>query len=114
MSPTQSATGQLGWGFHTQRGGIHPGGFVFVPGLLELYRYGRIFSGDETQSPPGAAGPRRWLEGQPPTRAGSMSPSQSATSQRGCGLHTLWGGIDPGDLYIRPRVVGVVEIRRDF
>ena len=72
-----------------------------------------FFSGDETRSP-GAAGPRRWVEGQPPTRAGSMSPSQSATSQRGCGLHTLRGGIDPGDLYIRPRVVEVVEIRKDF
>ena len=64
-----------------------------------------FFSGDETRSSPDAVGPRR---------AGSMSPSQSATSQRGCGLHTLRGGIDPGDLYIRPRVVEVVEIRKDF
>ena len=28
-------------------------------------------------------------------------------------FHTLRGGIDPGDLRFRPRVVGVVEIFRD-
>ena len=32
----------------------------------------------------------------------------------GWGFHTLWGGIDPGDLFFRPRVVGVVEIWREF
>ena len=26
----------------------------------------------------------------------------------------MWGGIDPGDLCFRPRVVGFVEIWRDF
>ena len=36
MSLSQLATSQLGWGFHTLRGGIDPGICVFVPGLLEL------------------------------------------------------------------------------
>ena len=45
---------------------------------------------------------RRDLEdvprGQLSPRAGSMSPSQSATSQCGWGFHTNRSGIDPGDL----------------
>ena len=40
-----------------------------------------------------------------------MSPSQSATSQWGWGFHTVWSGIDPGDLHFRPRVVGFVRAR---
>ena len=32
----------------------------------------------------------------------------------GWGFHTLRGGIDPGDLRFRLRVVGVVEIWKDF
>ena len=43
-----------------------------------------------------------------------MSPSQSATSQWGCGFYTVRGGIDQGDLRFRPWVVGVVEIWKDF
>ena len=58
---------------------------------------------------PAAAGPRRWPEGQLSPRAGSMSPSQSAITQWGWGFHTLRGGIDPGDLRLRPRLVGFVE-----
>ena len=38
-----------------------------------------------------------------------MSPSQSAITQWGWGFHTLRGGIDPGDLRFRPRVVEVVD-----
>ena len=47
------------------------------------------------------------LGGQPSPPAGSMSPSQSASSQCGWGFHTVLGGIDPGDPRFRPRVVGV-------
>ena len=43
-----------------------------------------------------------------------MSLSQSATSQLGWGFHTLRGGINPGDLRFRPRVVGVVDIWKGF
>ena len=32
----------------------------------------------------------------------------------GSGLHTLRGGIDPGNLHLRPQVVGVGEIWKDF
>ena len=32
----------------------------------------------------------------------------------GWGFHTLRGGIDPEDLRFRPRVVGVVEILKNF
>ena len=64
--------------------------------------------------PPGAAGPRRWPEGQLSPRAGFMSPSQSATSQWGWRFHTVRSGIDQGELRFRPRFVGVVEIWNDF
>ena len=43
-----------------------------------------------------------------------MSPSQSAITQLGTVFHTLRGGIDPGDLRLPPRVVGVVEIWKGF
>ena len=43
-----------------------------------------------------------------------MNLSQLATSQLGWGFRTLRGGIDPGDLRFRPRVVGDVEIWEDF
>ena len=65
---------------------------------------------DGKLSSPGAAGPRRWPEGQLSPRAGSVSLDQLAASQLGCGLHTLRGGIDPGDMRFRPRVVGVIDI----
>ena len=69
---------------------------------------------DGNLSSPGAAVPWRWPEGQLSPRAGSMSPSQSAITRWGWGFHTLRGGIDPGDLRLRPRVAGVVEIWTDF
>ena len=58
-------------------------------------------------SSPGAAGPPRRPEGQLSPRTGSMSFIQSATSQWGWGFHTLRGGIEPGNLRFRSRVVGV-------
>ena len=36
------------------------------------------------------------------------------SSQWGWGFHTVRGGIDPGDHHFRPRVVGVVDVWRDF
>ena len=42
-----------------------------------------------------------------------MSLSQLATNQLGWGFHTMRGGINPGDLRVRPRVVRVVEIWKD-
>ena len=43
-----------------------------------------------------------------------MSSSQSAITQWGRGFHTVRGGIDPENLFFRPRVVGVVEIWKDI
>ena len=43
-----------------------------------------------------------------------MSLSQLATNQLGWRFHTLRSGINPGGLRFRPRVVGVVEIWKDF
>ena len=42
------------------------------------------------------------------------SPRQSAIGRWGSGFHTVRGGVDPGDHRLRPRAVGVVDIRRDF
>ena len=111
MSPSQSEITQWGWGFHTLRGGIDQGDLYFRPrvaGVVDIWS--EFSSGDKTLSSLGAAGPRRWQEGQPSPRASSMSLIQSATSQWGWGFHTRRGGIDPGDLCFRPRVVGIVEV----
>ena len=105
MSPNQSAISQRGWVFHTARGGIDLGDRPFHPrnvGVVEVLK--DISSGDKNLSSPGAAGPRRWPEGQLSPRAGSMSLSQSATSQWGWSFHTVRGGIDPGDHRFRRRV----------
>ena len=103
-------------GFHTVRDGIDPRGPRFVPRLLELVVeiWKDLLPGDKALSCPGAAGHRRWPERQLPPRAGSMSLSQSATSQLGWGFHTLRVGIDPGDLRFSPRIVGVAEIWKGF
>ena len=111
MSPSQSAITQWGWGFHTLRGGIAPGDLRFrlrVVGVVYVRKY--FESGHETLSSPGVAGPRRCPKMKLSPRVGSMSPSQSATSQLDWGFHILRGGIDPGDLRFRPRVVGVLNI----
>ena len=63
---------------------------------------------------PGCGGTSALPEGQLSPRVGSMSPSQSAITQWSWGFHTVWGGIGPGDLILRPRVVGVVEIWKGF
>ena len=40
---------------------------------------------------------------------------QSISNQLvGLGVHTLRGGIDPGDLRFRPRVAGVADMLKDF
>ena len=55
----------------------------------------------------GGAELRRWLDRQLSPRSGSMSSSQSAII--GWGFHTVPGGIDPGDHFCRPRVVGAAD-----
>ena len=40
--------------------------------------------------------------------------SQSAIGQRDRVFHTVWDGIDAGDLRFRPQVVGVVKVVKDF
>ena len=43
-----------------------------------------------------------------------MILSKLVTSQLGWGFHTSRAGINPNDLYFRPRVVGVVKLVRGF
>ena len=115
MSPSQSATTQWGWGFHTLRGGIDTDDLSVRPrvvGVVGIWKY--FLSGDEALSAPGVAGPRRCPEGQLSPRAGSMSLSQSATSQLCWGFYTLRGGLNTGDLRFRPRVVEVEDIWEHF
>ena len=75
---------------------------VFVPGLWDLWMYGGI-------SDPGMrpCRPRVALDL-------FSSPSQSAIGRRGWGFHAVRGGVDPGDHRFRPRIVGVVDVWRDF
>ena len=50
----------------------------------------------------------------PRVRRTSTNPSQSAIGQCGWDIHTVRGGIDPGDHHFRPRFVGIVEVWQDF
>ena len=87
MSPSQSANGRWGWGFHTVRVGIDLGNHRFRPRVVRVVGIWKGFwSGDRTLSSPGAARPRHWPEGA--TLAArwlhdSMSPSQLVISQWG-------------------------------
>ena len=101
--PIQSAITQWGWSLHTLRGGIDPRDLRFrarFVGAIEIWKDFR--SGEGNLSFLGAAGPRRWAEGQLSLRTGYMSLSQSATSQWGWGFHTAVGNIDPEDLFATP------------
>ena len=73
-----------GWGFHTVPGGMTRRRTVFLPGLLELYRYGNISDRGMGPYPPRVA---------------------LALRTPGWGFHTVRGGIDPGDHRFRPRCV---------
>ena len=91
------------------RGGIDPGDLRIRARVNEVVEICKdLLPRDKNLSSAGAAGPRRWPEVQLSPRAGSKSPSQSVITQWGWGFHTLGGGIDPGDLRFRPRVVGFV------
>jgi len=72
------------------------------PGGSPLYMYGRIYD------------PRMGPHYPRLTLALFSSPRQSAIGRWGSGFHTVRGGVDPGDHRLRPRAVGVVDIRRDF
>ena len=74
----------LSGGFHTVWGGIDPWYHRLdsrVGGVVHVRKYFK--SGGETISFPGGAGPRHCPERQLSPHAGSMSLSQSATSQMG-------------------------------
>ena len=47
-------------------------------------------------------------------RRNSMNPGHSAISQSSGGFSTMRSGIDPGDHRLRPRIVVVVDVRKDF
>ena len=111
---SQISNRPMGWGFHIFRGGIDPGCVHFHPRIVGVIDVRSEFSsGDWTFSYPASVGPRCCPEEQLSPGTGSMSPIKSALIRwRGC-FHTLRDGSDPGDVPIRPRVVGVVNVRKD-
>ena len=98
---SQSAIGQLGWGFHTVRGGSDPRDHRSRPQVVRVVKVWIYNPGMGTYPPRGAL-------------ALCTIPSQSAIGQLGWGRHTVRGGIDPRDHRFRPRVVGVVDIWNVF
>ena len=83
-----------------------------VPGLME--RYTNIFDPGMGPYPPRE---RRDLDlGQSATLTARWlhEPQLMSDHPVELGFHTLRGAIDPEDLIFRPRVVGVVEIWKDF
>ena len=105
-----TGTSRWGWGFHTLRGGIDPGNLRLCSRVKVAERWMIFLSGDETASSPGAAGHRSWPKAHLSRRAGSMR--QQPTN--GVGLHTVRGGIDPGDLRFSAKDVGVLQMLKDF
>ena len=101
-SASQSPIGQLGWGFHTVRGGFDPRDNRFRSEVFGVVRYGRIYD-------PGM-GPYRVQV----ALALFSSPSQSSIGRWGWGFRTVRGGVDPEDHHFRSRVVGVVHVWTDF
>ena len=62
---------------------------------------------------PGCGGTSVLARWQLSPRASSMGPIQSAITQWGWGVHTLWTGIDPGVLRFPPRVALIVKIPKN-
>ena len=109
MSSGLSAISQWGWGV---LGGSVLWGLCFRPRVVVVVEIWKNFlSEDETLSFPGVAGPRSCPEGKLSPRAGSTSLKPISSQPVG---FTLRGGIDPGDLRFRPRVVGVVDVWNGF
>ena len=86
---------------------------VFVARVLELLVdiWDDSGSANKALASPGAAGPRRWPQGELSPRACSMSLSQLATSHLSWGLHTLRGGIDLRDHRLGSRFAGNIDRR---
>ena len=115
MSPSQSTTSQCGWGCHTVRDSIDPGGPCLrsqVVGVNCKDMEGFLIRGEDpilsgcggtSTLARGATLAARWLH-----------EPQSAITQWGWSFYTLRGGIDPGDLRLPPRVVVVVDVWNDF
>ena len=84
----ETATSQREWGCYNLRGGIDPGNLRLYSLVVEVAEVWMMFlSGDETASPLGPAGPRRWPEGQLFPRSGSMRKQSTC----GVGVSTPCG-----------------------
>ena len=80
-----------------------PGDLRFGPCVIEdVESWKYLLSGNGKLSSPGAAGHRRWPDGQLSLCVGSMNTRQSPTSWLGRGFHTVRDCIDSGDLRIFP------------
>ena len=111
MSPSQSAITQRGWGAPHPAGRYRPGGSAFSSaGFWSCRDMEGFLSRGWELILPGCGGTSALARGATLTARCSMSSSPSAIIQWGWGFRTLRGGIDPGELPRRPRVVGVVEI----
>ena len=76
-SPSQSASGRRGWGFHTVRGGFDPGDHRFrrwVVGVVDVWR--DFGTGDGDLSSPGTVRSWGFPEGQLPPRASRLLSGQ--------------------------------------
>ena len=84
------------------RGGIEPGDVHLVAGLLKQHMYGRV---SDPEMAPYHPRVRRGID---------HEPQPNLKSASGVGVHALQGRIHPGEAHFRPRVVGVVDVRRGF
>ena len=114
----RSAIGPWYWGFHTVRRGVDPGEFAFRPvvtGAVEIWK--DICTGDGAQFSPGAAGlgggQTKGRGPIPPGLCSLYTPQLISDRPVGIGVHTVRGGMDPGEIDFRPRVVGIAEIWKD-
>ena len=83
------------------RGGVDPVELSFLPRFSKLWRYGVAIGSGMGPYPPRVK------------LAIYTSPNQSAIGRWGCDFHTMAGGINPGDIRFRSRVVGVVDVWMD-
>ena len=131
LSPSQSTTILWGCGFYAMRDRNEPGDLRFGPCVIEdVESWKYLLSGNGKLSSPGAAGHRRWPDGQLSLCVGSpypgrvrcnvdvgprgnfhraLSPSQSTTIFWGCGFYAMRDRNEPGDLRFGPCVIEDVE-----
>ena len=103
-SSNQSAISQRDRGFLTVQGGVDPRKLGLLPRLVEVLE---MWSDSGPGTGPYILPRWSWLN------IRTIHMANQKIGRWGWNFHTVWGGINPDDIRVRPQVVGVVDVWMD-